>query len=90
MDNETVMIVYGSNQMRANGQHIDDGESVLFAYSKGGFPMKAKFPEAENFEVQLEDVASIISSLLDIKTPFSNIGLFHPWFYLGINPSLAL
>jgi hypothetical protein len=45
--------------------------------------MKAKHPGPDKIPVRLEDLASISSSILDVKTPFSNLGLLHPWFVLG-------
>ena len=83
MTNDTVLLVYGSNQARENGQHMDEGESVLFGFCKVGFPMKAKHPGADKIPVRLEDLASISSSILNVKIPFSNLGFVHPWFFLG-------
>jgi hypothetical protein len=90
MTNDTVLLVYGSNQARENGQHMDEGESILFSYSKLGFPMKGKHPEAGKIPVRLEDLASISSSILDVKIPFSNLGFVHPWFVLSESSSTAL
>jgi len=90
MTNDTVLLVYGSNQARENGQHMDEGESVLFAFSKLGFPMKAKHPGAEKIPVRLEDLAAISSSILDVKIPFSNLGFVHPWFVLDETSNTTL
>ena len=90
MTNDTVLLVYGSNQARENGQHMDEGESILFAFSKQGFPMKAKHPGADKIPLRLEDLASISSSILDVRIPFSNLGFVHPWFVLGESSRITL
>ena len=46
MKNDTILILYGTNTMKENGQHQEKGRSVLFAHTKMGFPMKKIYPEA--------------------------------------------
>ncbi len=39
--------------------------------------------------LSLEDVAPILSSILDIEIPFSNLGCLHPWFVFSNSTDVA-
>ena len=46
LDNDTVLLVFGDHGMTDMGGHGGETEeelsTILFAYTKGGFPMKTK------------------------------------------------
>jgi phosphatidylinositol glycan class O len=46
LDNDTVLMVYGDHGMTDDGNHgggtPNEMKTVLFAYTKGGFPMMKK------------------------------------------------
>jgi phosphatidylinositol glycan class O len=76
MDKETVLLVFGDHGMTNDGNHggASDNElrSILFAYTKNGFPYKSRFMQDDfiNSNVKQADIASIASSILDISLPF--------------------
>lgn len=94
MDNETTLIIYGDHGMTQDGNHGGDSDkevrTVLFSYSKGGFPMLQKSDkiikllETYTFDdIKLIDIASIVSNMLDIPIPFSSLGIYHPLFLMS-------
>jgi hypothetical protein len=58
----------------------------LFAYQKEPFPLSQIYadngPAFEPLDkaVKLSDLPSMVSVLLDVPFPFSNLGVFHPIF----------
>jgi len=90
MDDETTLLVFGDHGMTQGGSHGGSSElemrTVLFAYQKKAFPMGRKYRQMkEQFTVldsmvKQADVAPIGSVLLNVPTPFSNIGVTHPFF----------
>jgi len=96
MDNDTVMIVFGDHGMTDSGGHGGEtsGElrTIMFAYSKGGLPIKAhKSPEVRKTfntlqrHVKQLDMPSILAAILDLEIPFSNLGVLHPYLYTNKN-----
>lgn len=76
--------------MTVDGNHGGGSElelrTVLFAYQKQKFPMSTIFEQnQEEFyyldgSLKLADLPSIVSTILDLPFPFSNLGVFHPIF----------
>ena len=100
MDNDTVVLVFGDPGMTDNGGHGGEtnGEirTVLFAYSKGGLPIKSHSnPEVRRIFDSLHrnlkqlDMPSILASILDLELPFSNLGVLHPYLYLNKDGGLS-
>jgi len=65
---------------------------VLFAYTKQGFPMLRQTKkikgilERETFDdLKQLDLAGIASNMLQVPTPFSSLGIFHPLFHMSAN-----
>jgi phosphatidylinositol glycan class O len=96
MDNDTVMIVFGDHGMTDSGGHGGEtsGElrTIMFAYSKGGLPIKAhENPEVRKTfntlqrHVKQLDMPSILAAILDLEIPFSNLGVLHPYLYTNKN-----
>ena len=96
MDNDTVMIVFGDHGMTDSGGHGGEtsGElrTIMFAYSKGGLPIKAhENPEVRKIfntlqrHVKQLDMPSILAAILDLEIPFSNLGVLHPYLYTNKN-----
>ena len=92
MDNDTVLLAFGDHGMTDNGGHGGETENelrtILFAYAKGGLPIKAhKSPEVRKTlnklqrDVKQLDMPSILASILDTEIPFSNLGVLHPYLY---------
>lgn len=91
MDDQTTLVVFGDHGMTSDGNHGGSGEdemrSVLFAYSKTPFPQYEHFKNMQkdfkemNKSIKQVDLAAIVSVLLDLPFPFSNLGVFHPAFY---------
>jgi hypothetical protein len=58
----------------------------LFAYQKEPFPLSEIYAENEDSftyldsKVKLSDLPAMVSVLLDLPLPFSNLGVFHPIF----------
>ena len=75
MDNNTVLIVAGSHGIMSDGTHeaLSNGHtrSMLFAYTKLGFPMRDSKPSQMLKQI---DVSSIISTVLDLPIPESSLG----------------
>ena len=96
LDNDTIFILYGDHGMTNDGNHgggsDNELKTVLFGYSKGGFPMlhqtkKIKgILERKSFDdVKQLDIATIVSNILEIPIPFSSLGVFHPIFHMSDN-----
>lgn len=90
MDDQTTLVVFGDHGMTSSGNHgggsEDEMRSVIFAYQKTPFPMTnlreqqlAYFYTMDKSLKQV-DLSAILSVLLNIAFPFSNIGVFHPLF----------
>jgi GPI ethanolamine phosphate transferase 3 subunit O len=88
MDEDTVIMVFGDHGMTDDGNHGGASQtelrSVLFAYSKKGFPIKTKLPKSEYLDsnVKQVDLASFASSILGLALPFQNLGVLHPYFFM--------
>ena len=92
MDDKTTLVVFGDHGMTVDGNHggasLLEMRTALFAYQKTPFPMHEKHSDpryADAFEamdktVKQVDLAAILSVLLDLPFPFSNLGVFHPLF----------
>ena len=93
MDDDTVIMVFGDHGMTDDGNHGGASQaelrSVLFAYSKKGFPLKTRPPKSEYLDsnVKQVDLASFSSSILGLALPFQNLGVLHPYFFM--NPYLG-
>ena len=76
MDHQTTLMVVGLNGVRPDGSHgrasPEELNSVLFAYRKGGFPLKEVFKEEF---VEMRDITSIMAGMLEVSIPFSNEGV---------------
>ena len=74
MDNNTVLIVAGSHGIMSDGTHeaLSNGHtrSMLFAYTKLGFPMRYSKPSQMLNQI---DVSSMISTVLDVPIPESSL-----------------
>ena len=91
MDEQTTLVIFGDHGMTSSGNHggnaEDEMRSVLFAYQKTPFAQSENFSQLHdsyktmNKEMKQSDLASIVSSLLDLPLPFSNVGVFHPAFF---------
>ena len=83
MSEDTTLLVFGDHGMTDDGNHggasQNELRSVLFAYSKRGFPMRAD-AMYERMPVKQLDLASIVSHILALPLPFSNLGVIHPLF----------
>jgi GPI ethanolamine phosphate transferase 3 subunit O len=90
MDDQTTLVIFGDHGMTEDGNHGGNTDvelaTVFFAYQKQPFPMYDSYRNNLDFfynldhSVKLGDVAAIISSMLDIPFPFSNMGNMHPLF----------
>ena len=90
IDDETTVVIFGDHGMTEDGSHggssDEEMRTVLFAYQKKPFPMGRKYRQFQDqFQVmdskmKVADVAPIGAQLLNIPTPFSNIGNTHPIF----------
>ncbi len=90
MDNQTTLIVFGDHGMTQDGNHGGGSglelRTVLFAYQKEPFPLSEVYAENEDTfsqldkSVKLSDLPAMVSVLLDLPFPFSNLGVFHPIF----------
>ena len=90
MDDQTTLVVFGDHGMTLDGNHggssLLEMRSVVFSYQKTGFPMYEKYKRfSRSFEdmdktIKQLDLAAILSMLLDLPFPFSNLGVFHPLF----------
>lgn len=90
MDDQTTLIVFGDHGMTEDGNHGGNTEleiaTVFFAYQKQPFPLYDSYVKNRKVfanldaSVKLGDVASIVSLMLDIPFPFSNMGNMHPIF----------
>ena len=77
MDADTTLLVFGDHGMTDDGNHggasQNELRSVLFSYSKSGFPMlrdsDAGFSSIEGSVKQL-DLPSIVAHVLGISVPF--------------------
>ena len=100
MDNDTVLLIFGDHGMTDGGTHGGSSDkeirSALLSYSKRGFPLKALSKDLGKHSLFVEDVnpinkqidiAAIISDLLNLPLPFSNMGVLHPWFHQSTNLS---
>lgn len=77
--------------MTSDGNHggsaEDEMRSVVFAYQKTPFAQHENFQRLMhdfrdmNRSIKQVDLAAIVSVLLDLSFPFSNLGVFHPAFY---------
>ena len=97
MDDETVLLVCGDHGMTDDGNHggasQNELRSILFAYTKRGFPMKRfDFSNEIDRKVKQLDLAAIISGILDIPLPFQNLGVLYPHFFFprGLNQEQEL
>jgi hypothetical protein len=69
------------------GDTNEEIRTVLFSYTKGGFPMKGASIEVRSVldklksKVKQHDLASIITATLDIPIPFSSVGVLYPYFF---------
>jgi len=65
--------------------------SVVFAYQKTPFAQHENFKDLMsdfkdmNKSIKQVDLAAIVSVLLDLSFPFSNLGVFHPAFFPSEN-----
>lgn len=89
MNNDTVLIVFGDHGMTDDGNHGGGSEnelkSVIFSYTKKGFPLKDLFiDDFLNKNVKQLDLASIISGIFNISIPFQNLGSFIPFFGIDL------
>lgn len=90
MDDKTTLIIFGDHGMTEDGNHGGNTDvelaTVFFAYQKQPFPMYESYSQHQDVfynldhSVKLGDVAAIVSSILDIPFPFSNMGNMHPLF----------
>ena len=92
MDDKTTLVVFGDHGMTIDGNHGGSSElemrTVLFSYQKTPFPMYENYNKKnlkKIFEdmdktVKHPDLAPILSMLLNVPFPFSNLGVFHPLF----------
>lgn len=75
MDDDTVLLLYGDHGMTNDGNHgggsDNEIKTVLFGYTKGGFPMlkgskkiKTMLEEGSYSDLKQLDIASIASSIL--------------------------
>jgi len=89
MDEDTTLIVFGDHGMTEEGNHGGGTEeevaSVLFAYRKNGMPNKGKGRK----QMKQSDIASVLSGILEVPIPFSNLGAFNPDLSLGNEESEA-
>ena len=90
MDDKTTLIAIGDHGMTDDGNHGGQLElemrTVFFSYQKTPMPLyntykkhKEAFADLDR-TVKITDLASILSVLLDIPFPFSNLGVVHPVF----------
>lgn len=88
MDDETTLIVFGDHGMTEDGNHGGGTElelrTVFFAYQKEPFPFshlyalyKHHFSRVD-YLMKLSDIAAIVSNILNLPIPFSNLGVLHP------------
>jgi phosphatidylinositol glycan class O len=90
MDSDTTLLVFGDHGMTQDGNHGGGSElelrTVLFAFQKTPFPMSEIYAKNEDSfaffdsKVKLSDLPAMVSVLLDLPFPFSNLGVFHPIF----------
>jgi GPI ethanolamine phosphate transferase 3 subunit O len=95
MDDQTTLIVFGDHGMTTDGNHggsvEDEMRSVVFAYQKTPFAQHENFKslmadyQEMNRSIKQVDLAAIVSVILDLSFPFSNLGVFHPAFYPNEN-----
>ena len=90
MDDKTTLICFGDHGMTEDGNHGGGSElemrTVMFAYQHTPFPMSSwanMYPESlqeMDKTIKQVDIAAILSNLLDVPFPYSNLGVFHPAF----------
>ena len=76
MDDDTVLMVFGDHGMTDDGNHggasLSELRSVVFSYTKKGFPGKAlvELDEYLDSSVKQVDIASFASQILGLPLPF--------------------
>ena len=92
MDDKTTLLVLGDHGMTPDGNHggetLLETRSAFFAYQKTPFPMYSVYNKKKltrSFEdmdktIKQLDLTSILSLLLNVPIPFSNLGILHPLF----------
>ncbi|CDW75957.1 gpi ethanolamine phosphate transferase 3-like [Stylonychia lemnae] len=87
MDDKTTLLVFGDHGMTDGGNHGGGTDNELrtafFAYAKQGLPNKKRQSRHQNHidkMLKQMDIASIVSSILNISLPFSNLGVLNPVF----------
>jgi phosphatidylinositol glycan class O len=81
MDDDTILIAFGDHGMTDEGNHGGGSEneirSVIFSYSKKGFPMKKYQSLKLDSSVKQLDLAAIVSMIFGLSIPFSNLGVIN-------------
>ena len=92
MDDDTTLLLWGDHGMTPDGAHGGETtlemRSVIFSYRKTPWPMYEHYNKKEFKEIFKDmdrnikhlDLTPILSMLLNLPFPFSNVGLFHPIF----------
>lgn len=81
MQDNTVLFVIGDHGMTDQGDHGGESEAetnaLLFAYSKG-HPFHEMSPITADDSMQQIDFVPVLSTILGVPVPFSNLGTMHP------------
>lgn len=77
MDDETTLLVIGDHGMTQTGDHggesSDEVNALFFMYSKG-VPLLTEEYDEHKKEIQQIDLVPLVSALLGIPIPYSNLG----------------
>ncbi|XP_062535293.1 GPI ethanolamine phosphate transferase 3-like [Armigeres subalbatus] len=77
MDDETTLIVIGDHGMTQTGDHggesSDEVDALFFMYSKGS-PLLPQGYDEHVTEIQQIDLVPLLSTLLGVPVPYSNLG----------------